>query len=108
MATYLILNIVVIALVIVLFHVKVKKPSKHWVIMFGALVLLTLIFDNLMIALDFFSYAPSKILGVHIWLAPVEDFMYALLAAILIPTIWNALTPPVTAKQNRKHNDHYA
>lgn len=44
-----------------------------------------------MIALGLFTYAPDKILGIHIVLAPVEDFMYPLLAVLMIPVLWNKL-----------------
>ncbi len=89
MATYLVLNIVVIALVCAALWGALRRPDRPWIVMFLSLLLLTLVFDNIMIALDFFSYAPDKILGLYVWLAPVEDFMYPVLAALLIPTLWN-------------------
>ncbi len=94
MATYLILNCVIIVAVCLVLRITPRTPSKAWLVMLGALLLLTLVFDNLMIALDFFHYAPDKILGIYIGLAPIEDFMYALLAALLIPAIWITLGTP--------------
>jgi small toxic polypeptide LdrA/B/C/D len=91
MVTYLILNIIVIIFVCVVFAIRPHRPSRQWLVMLGCLLFLTLVFDNIMIALDMFTYADDKILGIHIFLAPIEDFMYAILAAIVIPSIWNKL-----------------
>lgn len=52
------------------------------------LVVLTAIFDSLMVALGFFDYESSKIIGVYIGKAPIEDFFYSILAVILIPSVW--------------------
>ena len=86
--TYLIVNIVFIGIVLFLFAKSFQKPTPAWWITLAALLILTLIFDNLAIWAGMFHYAPEKILGIHIGLAPVEDFFYALLAALLIPTLW--------------------
>lgn len=61
----------------------------------AALVLLTLtaIFDNVMIAAGLFTYPPEHLSGLHIALAPIEDFSYPLAAAFLIPAVWTLLTP---------------
>lgn len=60
-----------------------------------ALVLLTLtaVFDNVMIAVGLFTYPSEHLSGLHIALAPVEDFAYPLAAAFLIPATWTLLTP---------------
>lgn len=55
------------------------------------LVLLTAVFDNVMIAAGLFHYAPEHLLGISIGLAPIEDFGYPLAAAILLPAVWEAL-----------------
>ncbi len=91
MGTYVILNLIVIGIVLAGLGIRVHWPSNAWLATLGSLIILTLVFDNLLIALEVYSYAPSKILGIHVGLAPIEDFMYALLAAILIPAVWNRL-----------------
>lgn len=55
------------------------------------LCVLTIVFDTLMIAADLYVYDPDKILGVYIWDAPIEDFAYAIAAAIGMPVLWTAL-----------------
>lgn len=51
----------------------------------GVLVVLTAVFDNLMIAAGLFTYPPERISGVRIGLAPIEDFSYSVCAAFLVP-----------------------
>lgn len=91
MLTYIILNTLFLAAILVLFNVRPRKPSTPWLLMFVSLILITLIFDSLMISLGFFYYTPEKILGVIIGKAPIEDFFYAILAAIIIPALWYKL-----------------
>lgn len=55
------------------------------------LMALTAVFDNIMIALNFFHYAPEHLSGVHIGIAPIEDFSYPLAAAVLLPAVWHQL-----------------
>jgi lycopene cyclase domain-containing protein len=57
------------------------------------LVVLTAIFDNVMIAADLFTYPEHLISGIRIGLAPIEDFAYPLAAAFLVPAIRILLTP---------------
>jgi lycopene cyclase domain-containing protein len=56
-----------------------------------ALLVLTAVFDNAMIAAGLFSYAPEKLSGLALGLAPLEDFAYPLAAAILLPALWTRL-----------------
>lgn len=58
-----------------------------------ALCVLTAVFDNLMIALDLFSYPPAQLSGLRIGLAPIEDFSYPICIAFLAPAVL-ALLPP--------------
>jgi small toxic polypeptide LdrA/B/C/D len=57
----------------------------------AALFLLTAIFDTVMIASGLFHYSAGHLLGIHIGLAPLEDFTYPLAGAVLLPTLWSAL-----------------
>lgn len=89
MATYLILNLAVLAGVAILLGRRPTRPSRAWLFMFAVIFVLTLVFDNLLIWLGMYSYAPDKLLGLHVWLAPIEDFMYVVLAALLVPAVWH-------------------
>lgn len=55
------------------------------------LLALTAVFDTIMIASGLFHYADPQLLGIHIGLAPLEDFAYPLAGALLLPTLWAAL-----------------
>ena len=59
--------------------------------MFVGLLVLTAIFDSIIVGLDIVGYSADKILGLYIGSAPVEDFFYAVLAAIIMPVLWNKL-----------------
>ncbi|WP_309069896.1 lycopene cyclase domain-containing protein [Arthrobacter sp.] len=54
-------------------------------------LVLTAVFDSLMIAVGLFSYAPELISGVFIGLAPLEDFAYPVAAVLLLPALWTIL-----------------
>ena len=56
------------------------------------LVVLTAVFDNVMIALDLFTYPPEHLSGLRIGLAPIEDFSYPVCAAFLVPAVATLLT----------------
>jgi lycopene cyclase domain-containing protein len=52
------------------------------------LLVLTAVFDNVMIAAGLFWYNPERISGAFIGSAPLEDFAYALAAVLLLPALW--------------------
>lgn len=54
----------------------------------AVLVILTAVFDSAMIAAGLFHYSSGHLLGVHIGLAPLEDFAYPLAGAVLLPATW--------------------
>lgn len=59
-----------------------------------ALLVLTAVFDSVMIASGLFSYAPDLISGLRIGLAPLEDFAYPVAAVLALPAFWALLTRP--------------
>jgi hypothetical protein len=63
-----------------------------WQTMF-LLLAATVIGDNFIVANGIVEYDSTKILGIFIGVAPVEDFAYTLVAVTLIPAIWTALKP---------------
>lgn len=52
------------------------------------LLLMTALFDNIMIGIGLVGYEPSLISGVFVGIAPLEDFAYALAVAVLLPSLW--------------------
>lgn len=57
-----------------------------------ALVLLTAVFDNVMIAAGLFTYPDVHLSGIRVGLAPIEDFAYPLCAAFLVPAVFTLLS----------------
>lgn len=64
----------------------------------AVLVVLTAVFDNVMIAADLFTYPEEHISGLRIGLAPLEDFAYPVCAAFLVPAVF-ALLPARAAAE---------
>lgn len=58
-----------------------------------ALLLATAVFDNVLVATGIVGYDPSRISGVLVGVAPIEDFAYAVAAVVLLPSLWSLLTP---------------
>ena len=56
----------------------------------GVLVL-TAVFDNIMIGVGLVDYDPALISGFFVGIAPLEDFAYPVAAALLLPAAWSLL-----------------
>lgn len=71
----------------------------------AVLFALTAVFDTVMIASGLFHYASDPLLGVHIGLAPLEDFAYPLAGALLLPALWAALRARRASREVRSRED---
>ena len=91
MATYLVLNLIVIAAICIALRQYPKRLNKAWLFTLVGLLVLTAVFDNLIIMFDIVHYDVQKILGLYVGIAPIEDFMYAVMAVILVPALWHKL-----------------
>ncbi|QJU55409.1 lycopene cyclase domain-containing protein [Herbiconiux sp. KACC 21604] len=54
----------------------------------GVLLVLTALFDNVMIAIGLVGYDEGLISGAFLGIAPLEDFAYAVAAVLLLPSLW--------------------
>ncbi|WP_382308857.1 lycopene cyclase domain-containing protein [Herbiconiux sp. UC225_62] len=106
--TYWSLNLVflavVAAVVVVAILVVRRRPAEArrglvgvFGLTLGLLLVLTALFDNVMIAVGLVGYDEGRISGAFIGIAPLEDFAYALAAAFLLPSLWLLLDRPWTA-----------
>ncbi|TFC92522.1 lycopene cyclase domain-containing protein [Cryobacterium sinapicolor] len=101
--TYLLLNTVFLVLAAAVFLVAVRRGrlSRSRIIAAGialaAVLVLTAVFDSIMIGVGLVDYDPTRIFGLRIGLAPIEDFAYPVGAALLLPALWALL--------ERKPND---
>jgi len=88
--TYLLLTVTVMALVAIyaflMRHWWVTRPLVGTA---AVMLMLTAIFDNVIIATGIVAYDQEKISGIMIGVAPIEDFAYTVLAIILVPSLFN-------------------
>lgn len=68
---------------------SIKKPTKAWWLTLAILLVLTAVFDSLIIWAEIVGYDTQKILGLYVGKAPIEDFFYAVLAVVIVPALWN-------------------
>ena len=66
-----------------------RRPDRSWWLATGttvaALLVLTVAFDNLMIAADLFRFGDEHLSGVRLGQAPVEDLAWPLAAGLGLP-----------------------
>jgi len=76
----------------------------------AVLLVLTAVFDSIMIGVGLVAYDPALRSGVTIGLAPIEDFAYTVVAVLALPALWVLLpgrrvgrrtTDPATRREAR-------
>ena len=89
MATYIVLNTVYLVAVLAILKWRgLLVWNRSVIVTLLILIVCTAVFDSMIIAAGIVDYDTTKILGVYIGAAPIEDFMYALLAAAIVPALW--------------------
>ena len=83
--------IAAVALAAVLSRRKPRWRSTGLVLV--VVLVMTAVFDNVMIAVGLVGYDASKISGVLIGVAPIEDFAYAIAVVVLLPSLWTLTGP---------------
>lgn len=53
-----------------------------------ALVVISIVFDNIIIFAGFVAYDPNHISGITLGRLPIEDLDYAVVTATLLPLLW--------------------
>ena len=70
-----------------------RAPSWRGIGLAAIVVLiLTAVFDNVLVATGIVGYDPALISGAKVGVAPLEDFAYAIAALILLPSLWSLLS----------------
>jgi lycopene cyclase domain-containing protein len=83
-----------VAIVAIVGLVVHRVPRWASILLGGAILLLvTAVFDNVMIGIGLVGYDRSLISGVFVGRAPIEDFAYAVAAIVLLPSLWMLLGP---------------
>ena len=90
--TNIVLNVIVLA-VLGVASWRVLRGMRGMPLVWTAvhLCVLTAVFDTIMIDVGLYVFDPDKILGVYVWGAPLEDFAYAIAAAVGMPVLWVVL-----------------
>ena len=92
MATYIVLNMLFLASALgLLAWRRLLVFSRAVCLTLAVLLVMTIVFDSLLIYFGMFTYPADKILGIRVGLAPIEDLFYALLAGLAVPVIWKRL-----------------
>jgi len=98
--SYLVLDTIALAALAVPFALAARRWSRRGVLarrlaalglVAMALLVVTAVFDSLMIAAGLFTYAPSALVGLHVGRAPLEDLAYPVGAVLLLPSVWELL-----------------
>ena len=56
------------------------------------MLILTAVFDNFIILAGIVDYDTTKLLGIYVGVVPIEDFAYTVVAVLLVPAIWKAMS----------------
>jgi len=59
-----------------------------------ALLVMTGVFNNVIVGLGIVAYDPALVLGARVGLFPVEDLAYSIGAVLLLPSCWVLLERP--------------
>ena len=98
--TYLLMSMPFIAAGLAMFAFGALRAHRHdgirrYIVSWGlatiVLLILTAVFDNIMMAAGFFDYGPDRISGLRLGLMPVEDFLYPIAGSLLLAGTWEVL-----------------
>ena len=93
--TYALLNVPFLVAALVLLLVARRRTGRPtWGVVggtLGVLLLLTAVFDNVMIRVGLVAYDDALRLGPQIGVAPIEDFAYTVFAVLALPALWALL-----------------
>ena len=93
--TYWALNSVFLGIVaVVALAAILTRRAPRWLavlIAAGMLLVLTAVFDNVMIGVGLVGYNRALISGVFVGRAPLEDFAYTVAAVVLLPCLWTLI-----------------
>ena len=78
------------AAVAVFVSIRLGLGPRWWMataLTIAILVVLTIIFDSLMILSDLFRFDDGHLLGIRLWHAPIEDLAWPVAAGFLLPSL---------------------
>lgn len=72
------------------------------------LLALTAVFDNVLVGTRIVGYDEDLILGLKVGVAPIEDFGYAIAAALALPAAWVLLRRRPATDRRPSSDEHRA
>ena len=88
---YLAMNAIFISISLLALLLVPKNRWPAYLVGLVPMLLLTAIFDNLIVASGIVAYDPTKISGVMLGAVPIEDFAYTIAAVAIVPSVWSAM-----------------
>lgn len=90
---YLTLNAIFLGVIALFFFVTIlvvgrRFPWRTMLITLAIMLVLTAIFDNIMIGVGLVAYDDTLISGLRIGIAPIEDFAYTVAVCVIVPCVW--------------------
>lgn len=64
----------------------------RYVFTLAILLVLTAVFDNVIVGLGIVAYNTAHLSGIYLGLVPIEDFAYSVAAVLVLPTLWGVLS----------------
>lgn len=98
--TYLLLSLPFLAVGLIVFLIGAEQARRHgelprhiaaWAVTTITLLILTTVFDNIMLAAGFFDYSEDGISGIRLVRMPIEDLLYPIAGALLLSGVWQLL-----------------
>ena len=87
--TYWALNAIFLGVVVLAAVVAFRRLRWAAVgITLAILLVMTAVFDNVMISIGLVAYNEALISGAFLGVAPLEDFAYAIAAVVGLPSLW--------------------
>lgn len=87
--------VVLVGALLALVCLLVRRPPVRWWVAMGltmlVLLLLTAVFDSLMITADLFRYSDRLLAGPRVGVVPIGDFSWPIAVSLGMPSLWRLL-----------------
>jgi lycopene cyclase domain-containing protein len=82
------LGVIALFLLVTILIVGRRFPWRMTLITLAIMLILTAVFDNIMIGVGLVAYDDTLISGLRIGIAPIEDFAYTVAVCVIVPCVW--------------------
>ena len=88
---YLTLNLIFVAISLTALFLVPKNRWPAYLVGLLPMLLITVVFDNVIVGSGLVAYDPNKISGLKIGMVPIEDLAYTIAAVVIVPSVWSAM-----------------